>query len=59
MGKNLSDKNNDKGTALSLYSIDELKEIIDNQFKELDDYLKDSDFDPTYLKELLLKLKNR
>ena len=59
MGKNLSDKSNDKGTALSLYSIDELKEIIDNQFKELDDYLKDSDFDPTYLKELLLKLKNR
>lgn len=59
MGKNLSDKNNDKGTALSLYSIDELKEIIENQFKELDEYLKDSDFDPTYLKELLLKLKNR
>ena len=59
MGKNLSDKSNDKGTALSLYSIDELKEIIDNQFKELDDYLKDSDFDSTYLKELLLKLKNR
>ena len=59
MGKNLSDKNNDKGTALSLYSIEQLKEIIDNQFKELDDYLKDSDFDPTYLKELLLKLKNR
>lgn len=59
MGKNLSDTKNNKGTALSIYSLDELKNIIDNQFKELDDYLSKASFNPDKLKELLLKLKNR
>lgn len=58
-GKCHTDERNDKGTALSLYSIDELKNIIEYQFNELDEYLNDSDFDSSYLKELLIKIKNR
>jgi len=59
LGKTHSDIVNDKGTALSIYSKDELIDIIDNQFKKLDIYLEKASFDPTYLKELLYKLKNR
>lgn len=59
MGKNLSDSKNNKGTALSIYSIEELKNLIDNEFEELDAYLENADFDTTYLKELLYKLKTR
>ena len=59
MGKNHSDEKNDKGTALVLYSVDELKKVIDDEFEQLDNYLLDADFDTTYLKELLLKLKER
>ena len=59
MGKNLSDKDNDKATALSIYSIDELSKIIDDEFKYLDEYLNDACFDTKYLKELLIKLKER
>ena len=59
MGKNLSDAKNDKGSALSIYSVEELKKIIDDEFDELDKYLEDADFDTSYLKELLLKLKER
>ena len=59
MGKNLSDKKNGKGTALSIYTLDELKEKIDRQFEELDLLLKDACFDTAYLNELLRKLKER
>ena len=59
MGKNHSDEKNDKGTALVLYSVDELKKVIDDEFEQLDNYLLDADFDTSYLKELLLKLKER
>jgi len=59
MGKNLSDAKNDKGSALSIYSVEELKKIIDDEFDEIDKYLEDADFDTSYLKELLLKLKER
>ncbi len=59
MGKNHSDEKNDKGTALVLYSVDELKKVIHDEFEQLDNYLLDADFDTTYLKELLLKLKER
>ena len=59
MGKNLSDLKNNKLTALSLYSVDELKELIDSQFDELDNYLSIASFNPDKLKELLFKLKNR
>ena len=38
---------------------EELKKIIDDEFDELDKYLEDADFDTSYLKELLLKLKER
>ena len=59
MGKELSDKENDKATALSLYSIEELKQIIDGQFDELDQLLKKAPFDISELKELIIKLKER
>ena len=59
MGKNLSDQKNDKATALSIYSIDELKDIIDNQFRQLDELLNEASFDTTYIKELIISLKER
>ena len=59
MGKNLSDAKNNKGTALSIYSIEELQKIIDDEFAYLDKYLEDASFDTSYLKELLYKLKMR
>ena len=59
MGKSLSDARNEKGSALSVYSLDELKQLIDEEFNELDELLKDADFDTSYLMKLLDKLKNR
>ena len=59
MGKNRSDVKNSKGTALSIYSIDELKALIDEEFAELDKYLEQASFDTSRLKELLYKLKTR
>ena len=59
MGKNLSDAKNDKGTALCVYSLEELKDLIDDEFERLNIYLKDADFDTTYLMDLLNILKER
>ena len=59
MGKNLSDQKNGKGTALSLYSVDELKELIEEEFTELDSLLQEADFDTACLNELLRVLKER
>ncbi len=59
MGKSLSDARNEKGSALSVYSLDELKALIDAQFAQLDELLDQGVFDKTYLNELLLALKNR
>ena len=57
--KSNSDLKNDKGTALCLYSIDELKELIDNEFEELGSYLDAARFDTSMLMELIDMLKNR
>ena len=59
MGKKHSDLVNDKGTALSIYSRNELEEIIQKEFKQLDELLKNADFDTQYLMELIEKLKGR
>ncbi len=59
MGKSLSDARNEKGSALSIYSLDELKQLIDEEFNELDELLKDAGFNTSYLMKLLDKLKNR
>ena len=59
MGKSLSDARNEKGSALSVYSLDELKKLIDEEFNELDELLKGAGFDTSYLMKLLDKLKNR
>ncbi len=59
MGKSLSDLRNEKGSALSVYSPDELKKLIDEEFKQLDQMLEKADFDSSHLKEVLLVLKNR
>lgn len=59
LGKTHSDVKNDKGTALSIYTLDELKNKINTQFKELDEYLISAKFDIQYLKDLLIKLKER
>ena len=59
MGKSLSDARNEKGSALSVYSLDELKQLIEDQFNELDALLNEIDIDKTYISELLQALKNR
>ena len=59
MGKNLSDAKNNKGTALSVYSLQELKDLIDEEFVQLDRYLEKATFDTSYLKDILKKLKER
>lgn len=59
LGKTHSDLKNDKGTALSIYNLDELNRIIENQFNDLDYYLNSADFNTNPLKDLLRKLKER
>lgn len=59
VGKSLSQTDIDKFTALSVYSIEELKSLIDKEFKELDDILNEMDFDSSYIKEIINKIRNR
>jgi len=59
MGKSLSDKDNNKGSATVLYSVDELKQIIDKKFEELDEYLVYAPFNASHLTELLKGMANR
>ena len=59
MGKSLSDIANDKGSALSLYSIEQLKQLINSQFDEIYKLLENASFDTIYLKEILEKIRNR
>ena len=58
-GKSNSDKRNKKLTALSFKNIDELKQYIDELFKDLYEYLKSAPFDPKYLIEIIDKMANR
>lgn len=59
MGKSLSDKDNEKLTALSYSTVDELKKHIDDLFNDIDKYLDEAPFDTKELKKILLKMKNR
>jgi len=59
LGKSNSDLEHDKATALSIYSIEELKNLIEKEFNDLDEFLKNASFDTKYLKDLLISLKNR
>ena len=59
MGKEPSDIKNQKGTALSLYTVKELQDLIDEEFRELDELLKGAQFDTEELKELLKLLRER
>lgn len=59
MGKNLSDVRNEKLTALLFHEPQELKELILQEFDELENDLKDAPFDASYLLTLLQKLKER
>lgn len=59
MGKNLSDAEHDKATALSVYTPDELKQLISDEFSELELYLQSADFETAELLKLLQALKER
>ena len=59
MGKSLSDLINKKPCALNIYSVDELKQLIDDEFKDLEDFLKDATFDTTYFMDIMNALRNR
>lgn len=59
MGKNLSDAKNHKGTALCIYTVDELENIIDELFSQLDGYLENAMFDPLPVRSLMKRLKER
>ena len=58
-GKSNSDVRNDKITALSFQSIEELKESIKKQFDDLFEYLKNAPFDTKYLLDILNKMAKR
>ncbi|MDO4500136.1 MAG: polyprenyl synthetase family protein [Erysipelotrichaceae bacterium] len=58
-GKSNSDVRNDKITALKFKTVEELKEHIDNEFKELREYLKDAPFDTQYILEIIDRMANR
>lgn len=58
-GKSNSDLRNDKLTALSYQSIDELKKYIDSLFSDLYKYLEDANFDTKYIIEIIDRMKNR
>lgn len=58
-GKSYSEVDQNKFTALSVYSLDELKMKIDNDFEELNNMLVDANFNSAYLKELIQKIKER
>ena len=58
-GKSNSDLRNDKLTALSYMSVDELKEYIDYLFKDIYDYLSCANFDTKYIIEIIDRMKNR
>lgn len=58
-GKSNSDLRNDKLTALSYKSVDELKEYIDYLFDDLYKYLEGANFDTKYIIEIIDRMKNR
>lgn len=58
-GKSNSDIRNEKITALSFKTIDELKEYIDFLFKDLYTYLDSANFDTSYLVEIIKKMECR
>ncbi len=58
-GKSNSDSRNQKITALSFMSVDELKEHIDFLFKDIKNYLSKANFDTKYLLEILERMQNR
>lgn len=59
VGKSLSQVDKDKFTALSVYSVEDLKAVIDSEFEELDNLLNEINFDSSYIKKILEKVKNR
>lgn len=59
MGKSLSDKDNDKFTALSYLKVDELQKYIDYLFNDLDIYLLKAPFDTKELKKVINSIRNR
>lgn len=59
LGKTVSDIKNDKGSALVIYTKEELEELINKQFNDLNNYLKDAPFNPEYLYELIQMLRKR
>lgn len=58
-GKTNSDIRNDKFTALKFYSVEELKEHIENLFNDLYSYLDIAPFNKEYLKEIIEKMQKR
>ena len=58
-GKSNSDLRNNKVTALTYKSVDELKKYINELFIDLKEYLKEAPFDTKYLLEIIEKMENR
>lgn len=58
-GKTKSDVVNDKGSALSIYSKEELEKIISDEFDNLKDYLSKASFNTDDFYKLINKLRER
>ena len=59
MGKSLSDARNDKETALDLYGTIALKQKINEHFNEIIELLDKAPFNGTYLKKMIMEMKDR
>lgn len=58
-GKSNSDIRNNKLTALSFRSIEDQKQYVNSLFDDLYSYLKDANFDTSYIIEIIDRMKNR
>lgn len=58
-GKSNSDIRNNKLTALSFRNVDEQKAHVEDLFNDLYKYLKDANFNTSYIIEIIDRMKNR
>ena len=59
LGKNASDVDNDKASALSVYTKEELEERIGKLFDEMFAQLDNAKFDPTEFRKIIENMRDR
>ena len=54
-----SDEKNNKATALSLYSIDDINSLLDKEFDETFKLISEQKFDTSYIYKIVEDIKKR